>query len=757
MNHPDRQRLEQLLHAYELGVLSAAEEEEFELALLQDPELFERVRELEEATHLLRNDTDVRKLLSEVLHDRTDDERVLADRPSLWWRIRPVYVAVAIAILLSILVEWQVECHPSLEVTAAQNRIAVMKFQDLTGQEKAFQWGAIATSLMVVDLSESHYLQVVSEQRIDNILATATQAEDQQQEHQIATMVARASNARWLLSGDILQTQPAFAISTQLTDMESGNMVASELVRGQDGEDIFAIVDRLAKAVRQDLALPESAQQEPHRSVAEVTTHSPEAYRLYLAGRDYYRKFYYSEAWDRLQQAVNIDSTFAIAYYYLFRLGNSEMLKEAVRYAHHASQRDQVYIRVAEAAVAGNLSLAIAQLEQAIRRFPDYEEFYLSLGAYHHSLRNFEQAIQYFQRAIDMNPLFADAYNGLAYAYLRSGQEELARNTIDKLIALAPDEANSWDSRGELYTVLGGFDDAEAAFKQALAIKPDFFHSAISLALLNLRKGDYGQARQWIASQINSPNNLARSQAKTMEALIEQTQGRFREALNLLELGIIGDSLEYADFGFSLDVRQKLLATARIYTLLGDHQAAIRTAIRTGRPGSGGRQYSLSMGQILAVNGDTVMARDWIRRWTDAAHVPQKSSDMARHVDGAVAFFAGDWESAIADLSATVDTSFDVYAVYLLGQACLQAEKPSTAIAWLEKGLQYRGTELQADWLFYRPLIHFLLASSYERTGDLVRARENYAKFLEYWQNANDGLKEVELARARLAQLSTSP
>ena len=75
------------------------------------------------------------------------------------------------------------------------------------------------------------------------------------------------------------------------------------------GTDLFALVDDLAARIRAGFG---DAQDVKH--VADISTSSLEAYRLYSMGVDAFANTRMDEAQQRLEAAVAIDPTFAEAY-----------------------------------------------------------------------------------------------------------------------------------------------------------------------------------------------------------------------------------------------------------------------------------------------------------------------------------------------------------------------------------------------------------------------------------------------------------
>jgi predicted Zn-dependent protease len=82
-----------------------------------------------------------------------------------------------------------------------------------------------------------------------------------------------------------------------------------------------------------------------------------------------------------------------------------------------------------------------------------------------------------------------------------------------------------------------------------------------------------------------------------------------------------------------------------------------------------------------------------------------------------------------------------------LAEAYVRAGDPARARGQYEKITRLTGR----DEIYARSFYH--LGRIYETQGDKAEARENYAKFLALWKDADPGLPEVEDAKKRLAGL----
>ncbi|MFH1679436.1 MAG: protein kinase, partial [Candidatus Eisenbacteria bacterium] len=460
---------------------------------------------------------------------------------------------------------------------AAENTLAVMYFDNMVDPEDSDRLGEIVTNLLITDLSESPRVRVVSSQRLYDILKLLGREGTKRIDRETASMVAEKANARWMLLGGILQVDPGVVLTAQIVEVASGNVTASQRVEGGVDEMIFPIVDRLTVEIREDLSIPAGGPNEPDRPVAEVTTHSPEAYRYYLEGEEYLNKFYWDESKQSFEKAIAHDSTFALAYfrlalhaYYNNLPGQDRMLAKAVEYSGNVTDQQRRHIAVQEAILTGDYERGIAELKEIAALYPDDKTAWLRLGIIHgFTLGRYEESIPFFEKAIEVDPLYKVGYNMLAYAYRAVGETEKSLWAINQYISMAPDEANPYDSRGDLYAYDGRVDQAIDSYKQANAVKPGF--STSKLGCLHLLKGEYEEADRYFQLRLSSPDKGERSSGRTSLALIPLHQGKFDEALGILDQGMAADRIEKSEAGLVA----KHLLRALIHEERGDSEKAL--------------------------------------------------------------------------------------------------------------------------------------------------------------------------------------
>jgi serine/threonine protein kinase/Tfp pilus assembly protein PilF len=671
--------------------------------------------------------------------------------------IVPASIVFILVLLFLILKPFKFEIVPEKGAVAKENSLAIMYFENIADPEDKEKIAQMITALLITDLSESQYMQVVSRQRLYDILKLLGKEDLKVIDKSIATEVAKKAGTKWILTGNILQTEPNIVLTSDISEASTGKILATQRISGEASENLFAVVDKLTAEIKKDLSLPERAKKELDRPVADVTTHSPEAYRYYLEGIDYEYKYYFSEAEKSFRKAWETDSTFAMAYYRLaVRTWDKKLLAKAVKYSNNVSQKEKHYIKSLEAFISGNYAQAIAELKKIVERYPDEKEAFLLQGEYYEDyLGDPEEAVNQYTKILEIDTLFKETYNRLAYAYNELGNLDKSIWAINKYISLAPDEANPYDSRGDLYAYNGKLDQAIESYKKAGEVKPNF--SIRKLGHMYLFKREYAKAESCYKELCSNADKGTRSVGRFYLAYIPLYQGKFKAALQVLDDGITADRMEQIDewenvykrFFKAIIYREKDLNMA-----MKEFEKCIEINLKHDpdniffMP----NYYVL----LLAEKGDFKKAQEV----ADALKKYSEEKDKTYIWDywyavGCIELSRGNLEASVANFEKLVKAHPGIYSGFLLANAYLESGKLGEAVAELEKIISVYNDD-QAFNAIRAVKAYYLLGLAYEKSGWNKKAIEKYEEFLDIWKNADPGIPEVQNAKERLKKLKGS-
>jgi tetratricopeptide (TPR) repeat protein len=166
------------------------------------------------------------------------------------------------------------------------------------------------------------------------------------------------------------------------------------------------------------------------------------------------------------------------------------------------SNRGGAYIR------KGQYDHAIQDLDQAIRRDPNYALAFQSRGTAYSLKGQYERAIGDFNQAIRLDPNSAASFYGRGDTYNVQGQYERAIQDFDRAIRLKPDLAPiffaaTFHERGLAYAGNGQYDRALQDYDQAIRLYPNlaqaFYDRGAALRALRQparAEADFAKARQ---------------------------------------------------------------------------------------------------------------------------------------------------------------------------------------------------------------------------------------------------------------------
>jgi len=251
----------------------------------------------------------------------------------------------------------------------------------------------------------------------------------------------------------------------------------TKLPEGQSGKDRWEQREAKIAALKRELARkPKSAQ--AHYNLAKAYLNEP------LSGP--------LEAIKHFQQAVTLKPDYAEAFIGLgdayleaemYRPEGPDTIKAIEAYRKAISIRPN-YAEAYEALGRGYLEedaykLAIDAFKEAIRIKPDYAEAYRGLGEAYQGYRLDGEAIAAYRQAIKLTPNPKDRMPdlmmlGLIYAHVTKSDERLDEylDVVKQEVEIDPDSPFPYFTMGDIYARMGRPDDAIAAYKKGVSIKP---------------------------------------------------------------------------------------------------------------------------------------------------------------------------------------------------------------------------------------------------------------------------------------------
>ncbi|MBN2411062.1 tetratricopeptide repeat protein [candidate division KSB1 bacterium] len=434
----------------------------------------------------------------------------------------------------------------TIQIAAAKKKsIAIYHFLNKTGKESLNWLEHGIVEMLGSELGQSRQLNLTPTAKVSKTLDELGYSRNSVADTTLALNLAKNLNAEVFICGDYDINNDSLQIDLELRDGLNGQLIQKVTEKGGGLENVFVMVDRLSRSVRENLQLNFSDPGEIDKNIAKVSTRSVEAYKYFALGVENYDKFYLNEAEKYFKKAIELDSTFASAYHRLVTISSGYMdtdeikslLDKAVKYSENSPPRERLQILATKAVIEGNYYKAIEIYRQLTDMFPEDDEAHYQLGNYYFFFNNqVEKAIEQFEAAVALNPEHKLAYNVLGYAYADYGNLDYAYKSLQKYIELTGDEPNPYDSFGEVLHMQGEMDEAIVQYKKALKINKNFIPSLVHLANVYLDQGKYSKARKLAKKLIkDSANKKDKHQAMHLLARSYYFEGKIDKARQIVE------------------------------------------------------------------------------------------------------------------------------------------------------------------------------------------------------------------------------
>ncbi len=671
-------------------------------------------------------------------------------------------LVIAIAIGIGWLMTRHHEANSAGATTAeAHKAIAVLYFSNLT-QDKSLDWlNAGLTEMLTTNLAQVKGLDVLSTERILSALQPMGMKSMTQLDPASALKVARSANADDFVTGALIRTGPQqLQLDVQVQDANSGRIVYSDKVNAADVQGIFKMVDSVTSQIAQKFA-PAAMASGAAPSIEQVATSNVEAWKHFQRGRELNSRLLVAEAIQEYKQAVNLDPQFALAYFYMagaYSLeGNTREVQEtAAKIKGLESRLPQQYLLEYQAVGArqrGDFAGATKMYESLIKQFPRDADARIALSTLLQDNGENEQGVKVIKDGLALDPKNIDLLNILGYAEVSAGNLQAALKANDEYRAVLPNDPNPWDSRGDYFYAFGQDDEAIAAYRKVIEIKPDFVgyqdYLKQAIAYADEKKFDLANsALQEYARRVPSSGKFA---VPLFQAQFKETRGDLDGASASYEQAV----RDMAQAGQNLLAGSSLTDLVVLSILRG---RSADSALAFARQQKIGGYQNLAIGLAQAVKGDSAASEQSLQLYAKAlpGGLSQAGMELWRNRFALwAAYYRKDAQGAIAAASQLQAAAQDAYAQYPLGWAYLEtkdyakAEIALNATVFRERDISSAGAQRGISPLI-EALAHFYLGQVYDAAGKKNQAANEYQDFLSHFDSSHAKLPQIATARTAL-------
>ena len=648
-----------------------------------------------------------------VAANRTKVEVQVAEKESFKWVI-PLAALVLVAAAVG---AWRLFVHRP--VLSERDTVVLADFANSTG-DPVFD-GTLRQG-MAVELQQSPYLSLISDQRIRHTLGLMGMSADVKLTPELARGVCERTGSAAVLEGSVASLGTQYVLGLRAKSCRSGEILDEELAQPARKEDVLNALSQIASRFRKKVGESLTTIDQHNTPLAEATTSSLEALEAYTTAWKVQFTSGATSAMPFFKRATDMDPNFAMAHAALGRiyqdLDEAELsaasLSRAWQLRERTSDREKFFITANyEALVTGNMEEARQTCETWARTYPRDPLPTTMLSGYVNKVAGrYELALDWARKSIELDPDFAIAYYNLGVNSMYLDRLDEAGNALrlaagrglenDELVMLAHDIAFL---RGD-WT---GMNSVAAHARQ--------------------RTGGEGWISDKEASALAYYGRLKEARNATDRAVEFSKHAGLEERAGLWE---VGAAVREALYGNAPEARQRAGA-----------------ALKQSRSGEVEFRAAFALARSGAMAQAEALTNDIERRF------PEDTSARFTYLPALKAVFAlkrGDAAKAIEELK--IATPYELgqprffagamYPVYVRGEAYLAEGRGAEAAAEFRKMLEHRGVVVSDP---VGALARLQLGRAYRMAGDRVRAQAAYADFLALWKDADADVPVLEEAR----------
>jgi eukaryotic-like serine/threonine-protein kinase len=576
---------------------------------------------------------------------------------------------------------------------------------------------------LAVQLEQSPFLNLVTEERIRQVLLMMGQPADTRLTPAVALEICERTSSAAVLNGSIASLGSQYVLGLRAVDCRNGQVLDAEQAQATRKEDVLNILSQIASRFRTRVGESLASVEKYDTPLVDATTPSLEALKAYSLGR----KKHFIEgdiaAQPFFRSAVELDPNFAIAYAYL-----------STTYSNHREPE-----------------LAVENIRKAYElraKVSERERFYIESHYYENGTGELEKAVPVFEQWQQTYPGYYSPYTTLGYIYrTRLGSPEKALEEAREAMRLEPNHSFSYYNLGEDYVFLNRLEEAEAVFKQADERKLENDEMPRARYRVAFLKGDTARMARVASAAMGKPGKedmMLAAQADT-----EAWYGRLKDARELkrraMDSALHNIGKETAAF-YQAEGALLEAASGNLKVAHSDAGAALKLnpdrdvremgGLAMAQAGDTAAAEKLAAGLDKDYPVDTLVQRYWLPAIRSAIALQRKDPGRAVELlQGSNAIELGESRLIV---------------VHLRGEAYLMLHDGSHAATEFQKFIDHRTLVANSEW---GALARLGLGRAYAMQGDTGKARAAYQDFLTLWKDGDADVPILRQAQAEYLKL----
>ena len=682
----------------------------------------------------------------------------------------PALVLVGLALIT--FVGWRLIAQRDVAIFAADKpSLAVLHFENNTGDSNLIHWRKALSDLLISDLSQSRFLQVLSAERLFQIMEELDILTASSYSSDDLKALARRGGVRYVLVGKMTKAGDIIRLNTTLQEAQTGEVIGAERVEGEGEDSLFALVDELTTRIKANFKLSaEKIAADLDAKVEDITTTSTEAHRYYNEGMTYHNRGDYTKSIPLMELAVAIDPEFAmayramsVAYSNLGYKGEAERrLDRAFELKDRVSERERYYIEADYYRRSEKtFDKAIDAYEKLLAVYPDDHVGNNNLGVVYNSIEEYEKAIECFEVNVRNQTQNYHSYSNLATAYLSTGRLRKAEGVARHYLSDIMDHPQIRNSLAQTLVYQRKFSTALEETEKALSQDAGALDAIVTKGNVLFLSGDVPGARAEYTRLLDNEQPIAHLFGRTLLADFHSAQGQFREAETQLRQGLdLAEMMAEASWTARLQAQLGYLLgiQGRAPQALEASRRAVQSAQESGTL-SNQRDVLFNLAVVELLLDQTAEARQTARslQQVTAQGLNLKAMRYVYLVNGLLLSKAGSHAEAVEEYKRSrklmpVTDGTSVMLSDAMGSALWASGEPEKA-GKIFLAIRMRPlARLENGYLYARSLHQS--ARLLQEMGNTEEARSFYNKFLELWGDADPDIPLLLDAQQQLEALS---